>query len=271
MTRPAISASCVLGALLLSGCAQPAVTGYVPLGPSTGNHTFQALKNGMARHYVCDGTLEDARITMQDGDALRDTFGWEVDDVLGGRLVDPRFRCLCAFVNTYFCTWTRMIILERFGFVDDGYGYVVVVPTPCGPRAVTNMVAQGGDPWGWEGRVGPRPLRVEKRKLETVLTRLDKAGSILPQALLWFEAVDSPIFVLHDIRADGSHFSFGVRGVGAWREHWCAPDTADGVSQEDAAVLVGKGKPDEVVFFDSTRGKELRAPNIKSFQGTASK
>jgi len=129
---------------------------------------------------------------------------------------------LCGLVNTYFQEWDRLIIIERLAYTEPlWYGYVVVAFGPDGPEAVTNMAPEHGSPWGWLCGLRPRRVRIDRERLAPVIADLDGAiGASSRGALLWFDAVDTPICVLHDVRADGHAFSFGIRGYGEEGREW---------------------------------------------------
>ncbi|MCX5671060.1 MAG: hypothetical protein NTU94_07045 [Planctomycetota bacterium] len=152
-----------------------------------------------------------------------------------------------------------MVIIERLGFVDDKYGYAAFALTAAGPKAVTNLRADCGDPWGWGGQLEPRVLSITLQQAAGTLVELDKACASLPGRLLWFDAVDSPIFVLHDIRPNGDDFSFAVRGVGAITMYWPGPAAKEPLDYKAACDLVNRGEKGEVVPYGSPRAKELQA------------
>jgi hypothetical protein len=91
------------------------------------------------------------------------------------------------------------------------------------------------------------------------LLELDKACASLPGRLLWFAAVDSPIFVLHDIKPNGEDFSFGIRGVGAITMYWEGLASKEPLDYRTAGDLVNGGEKGEVVPYGSPRAKELQA------------
>jgi hypothetical protein len=254
-TRYCLAAG-AMGLLLVSGCRQGQLAAYAPRGPSGQPDTFWCLVEWPARHWVVEAVEEN-------GIDQRSVYAYEVDHLFCARLSQPTFRSLCGLVNTYFQKWDRLIIIERLAYTEPlWYGYLVVAFGPDGPQAVTNMAPEYGSPWGWQCHLPPRPLRVDRERLAPVIADLDRAvGAASTGALLWFDAVDTPIFVLHDVRADGHAFSFGIRGYGEEGREWLKYELASRfLEDQEVSRLLNKGKAEDAEFalYGSARGDELK-------------
>ena len=240
--------------LLASGCGPAYLLAYTPIGPSADPDIFEPLAYWPRMHFVVNN-LE------REGENLTAYYESEVDLFYLQRLQQPAFRSLCALLNTYFQDWDRLVIIERVGHREElWYGYVVLGLTPDGPKAVTNMVANKGWCWDWQSRLEPRRLRVDRKRVQSVFEELDRVKSLTKRTgLIWFEARDWPIFLLHDLKRDGQDFSLGVRGYGAPWARLQAADSVlgwDEISKllEDADMAVSS----ECVLFKSPRGYELK-------------
>jgi len=193
----------------------------------------------------------------------RPAYQYDIEHLFGARLSQPTFRSLCALLNTYFEDWDRIIIIERLAYTEPlWYGYVVVAFAPDGHKAVTNMAPEYGSPWGWQCHLPPRPLRVDRERLAPVIADLDRAvGAASRGALLWFDAIDTPIFVLHHVRPDGRTFSFGIRGYGEDGREWLKDDRASySLEYQKISELLNKSEAEgsEFVLYESARGSELK-------------
>ncbi|MBM4018393.1 MAG: hypothetical protein FJ288_08730 [Planctomycetes bacterium] len=133
--------------------------------------------------------------------------------IIKARWANPSFGSLCTLLNRYFGTWERLLIIERVTPAGHGYGFLAVAVKKTRVRAVTNLVwkCQYGT-WTWSEINRPRLPPFEPRRIAQALYELDQARQALPECLFWFPNVDWPLYVLHDIKADGTAFSFAVCG-----------------------------------------------------------
>lgn len=237
------------GAVVLCvGCRDARLSHYEPQGPSVRLDSLRSLEDKLPTHFVYYPTTDLTAEDMERG--LRDV----VDDHIRLRPSNPSFRSLCALLNTYYGEWNRLIILERVGFADDSYGFVVIAETPHGSRAVTNLVYD--EHLTWKAATSLRQIQLAAQPFEDIKTELDKARGILPQRLLWYDNIDWPLYVLHDVKADGSNFSFAVCGWGNRAgsiEHIEKPL----VDYATASKLIRQAGPWEGVDSASPRGQQL--------------
>jgi hypothetical protein len=171
-------------------------------------------------------------------------------EVLAQRPGNPAFRMLCAVLNHHFNEWDRMVIIERLGFTDYEYGFIVVAHTKTGIQAVTNL--RLGEWRQWEDSVDLYELTVNSRQYESVLEELDKVRSDFPQPLFWVENVDYPLYVLRDIRSDGTAFTYGVCGE---TQIWISPKEP-ALSFSQAADIV-RNVGTETLYCRSPRGQKM--------------
>lgn len=137
-------------------------------------------------------------------------------DILRIRSATSGFRMLCAIVNTYFGQWDRLVIIERLehgGCYETGFIAVAVVPT--GLMAVTNYGPEGPNAGMWVATDIPRSFKVDRERFNTLMVRLDMARKPLPRGMFWFPNIDWPVYILHDISADGQYLSYAIAG---WAE-----------------------------------------------------
>jgi len=228
------------------GCGQDNLSSYAPRGPSAKRNMFMWLAGWPCRHFA-----------VEDVESERADYEWEVDYFEFGRPGQPTFRSLCALVNTYFQDWDRLVIIERVGCRGEPWhGYIVLGCTPDGFKAVTNLE---GRLWDWKCRLEPRRLRVDGRTLSGVLDELDRfEESTKTVGLLWFEARDWPLYVLHDLRRTGRQICFGVRAYRVAEADWAKAETeSSGMGWDEISDLLDKNPGAECVRLDSPRGFEL--------------
>lgn len=233
---------------------------YAPRGPSCEPGLFKCLSDWPTRHYIVEALeREGIRLGIED-------YSYNIEHLFDGRLSQPTFHSLCALLNSYFKDWDRIIIIERLAYVEPlWYGYVVLAFTPEGPKAVTNMVADPPSPWDWESRLQPRKLSLDRKRLLVALSELDKQAEVSTKTgLLWFDAIDMPIFVLHYVKRDGVRFSFGIsgfwHGYGPSYEEWSESESVSLFKERKFASDVfekAEAWEDEIVQYNSSRGKEL--------------
>jgi len=240
--------------LLGSGCGPGYLPDYTARGPSAQPGVFLSLAYWPNKHMVVE------RLTEKDCTAF---YSEEVDFLRRERPGQPAFRSLCAVLNTHFDGWERLVVIERLGYREDlWYGYVVLGVTPRGTRAVTNMAANDDSPWDWQGQLEARRLCISREQAELVLEDLDRMEKFTEMTgLIWFDARDWPMYVLHDVRAGGRELSFGIRGCGAPGRNWTETKVAGYfMGWEEASNLVAKyQRPEsECVPYASPRASELK-------------
>lgn len=250
MQSSVIALGALLGLFAASGCCTESLLEYSPAGPSAREEVLETLAVDLPYHFVVPQASAE---NMTSDDLLR-TASWIVDDAVRHRPASPDFRCLCALINRYFGAWQRLVIIERMGFTRHEYGFVVVAVTPEGMRALTNLRCE--TPSFLVESLPPRPLRLDPRMVRLTLNELDRARTVLPWRLLWFEASDSPLYVLHDIKADGSTFRFGICGY--FPSEGDRPPNPP-LDYTKAAELLARNRTWEAVRDGSPRAKELRS------------
>jgi len=243
--------SVTIGAVC-GGCGAPGMAHYEALGPGAEPQALRSLDDRLPMDFVyvkaASQTVTDERMT-RDLESI-------VEEAIRGRPGSPAFRSLCAILNRHFGKWERLIIIERIGFVDYGYGYVAVAVTCEGIQAVTNLEPDGHNCWVETPR--PRARALPPGRMRQCLTEMDKARRLLPERLMWFENVDWPLYILHDVRAGGDAFSFAICGWGDKAgENKHASQVAPDYVQ--AAQLINKAKPWAAAADGSPRAAELRS------------
>ena len=234
------------------GCGEPGMAHYEAVGPSAEPYVLQNLSIRLPMDFVyvkaASQTVTDERMT-RDLESI-------VEEAIRERPGSPAFRSLCAILNRHFGKWERLIIIERIGFADHGYGYAALAVTYEGIQAVTNLEPDGRNCWVETPR--PRALALPPGRMRQCLAEMDKARRVLPERLLWFEAVDWPLYVLHDVRADGDAFSFAICG---WGDKAGESNRASEVAPDyvQAAQLINKAKPWAAAADGSPRAAELRS------------
>jgi len=237
-----------------SGCAVLNISAYTPKGPSADARVMRSLCDSLPADYVRSKIWANAGVQMSDRDTLNALQGG-IEGILRQRPSNPGFRSLCAIVNSYFGAWERLIIIERQGFTgEDEYGFVVIGVTRYGIKAVANLKP---DETLWAESVDLRALEPDPRIAESVVAELDKARAALPERLLWFDNIDWPLYVLHDIKADGTSFSFALCGWGNVQTQKEQAQQAP-LDYQYAAELVNRAKPWALVWDDTPRAAELR-------------
>jgi hypothetical protein len=90
------------------------------------------------------------------------------------------------------------------------------------------------------------------------MLELEKAASALPERILMYPNIEWPLYILHDVKKNGSHFSFGLLGNPDWGDR-------DGASKILDYADAGKLIPTPAslfeplgVDFNSPHGRELR-------------
>jgi hypothetical protein len=137
------------------------------------------------------------------------------------------------------------------GFTGHEYGFVVLGETAGGLKAVTNLREDSGM---WTEGVGVASLEPDPASVSSCLVELDRAAPVLPERLLLFENVDWPLYVLHDIRADGNSFTFGM--CGAPQQAWMTKPLPS-LDYAQTAAIMNSADPGQGVSYESDRGKAL--------------
>lgn len=170
----------------------------------------------------------------------------------------PGFRALCALIQSRLGKWQRLVLLERMflrGMNSLDYGFIVVAVQPPGITCFTNL-RWTCDKGGWHLEAAPSPfaLCIEDRKFAACLADLERAKQHLGKVLLWQDACDWPIFVLHDIASDGKSFAFAMFGFDAY-----VPSTGGGLERSVDYAQAGnlQAQLGEVVVARK-QGKEFR-------------
>jgi len=245
--------ACILvasaGLLVCPGCGQTSLCDYAPMGTSA-KVQMPSLSLYLLPYFVMG--REDSAKSAQD---LLPFYSY---NVVMHHSFTPGFRCLCALLNGYFGEWQRLVIVERVDVESDETGFVVVALTRNGLMGVTNLRPVGPGVYSWEVSRCPRSFQLDRPRFQSCLAELDEARQKLKDGLFLFENIDWPLYLLHDIRSDGSYLAFGTCGWAEFddgdRKHLleAPPDYAK------AAALVGKAKPWQAIANGSPPAKELR-------------
>jgi hypothetical protein len=255
----------LVSCLLSCGCGQTNLCDYAPLGTSA-NSSLPSLSLYLTPYFVSDP--EDAVKCAQDPPPFYadNPFAFYSYVVVRNRPATPGYRSLCAVINRHFGKWERLVIIERLQYGGyDETGFIVAAVTRGGLMGVTNLGPKGPDAGLWEATLCPRAFRLDGVKFESCLAELDKARKSrkgLWSELLWFNNIDWPLYLLHDIKSDGSYLSLAVCGWG-WR--WADHEDADRarllkapLDYAKAAELVSKSPPWQNIVEGSASAKELR-------------
>ena len=236
----------------LCGCSGRDLRDYEPAGQGADAEATAALSARLPSYFVglAGGSEEDLEEAWRTGQSI-------IDEHLMDRPSSPGFRSLCALMNTYLTQWDRLLVLERLSFAGNEYAFAVIAMQSGQVRAVTNMERPD------EGGVGNETLSlrsppIHRRKVVDALADLDAARKVLPKRLLWFNNVDWPLYIVHDVKAGGSAFSFGICGWGNGANDGHGRSQV-AVDYAQAAELVNRAKPWRAVPDDSPRASELRA------------
>jgi hypothetical protein len=236
--------------LSCSACGRTNLNEYAPLGTSA-RQWFPSLSLDLAPYVIVDP--RDAKVTHLE---FLSFYSYVVN---GHRFSTVGFRCLCALLNRYFGEWERLVIIERVDFVKDQTGFLVAAVSRDGLVGVTNLRWDGPGFTSWEATPRPRIYSLDRPKFESCLSELDKARDVLGRDLLWFNNIDWPLYLLHDIKSDGSYLSIGVCG-------WADTDDAERArllkarpDYAKAAALVHRAKPWQPIPSDGAETeKELQ-------------
>lgn len=196
------------------GCGQPQVCDWCPREAKGVGVKLDALADRLKIHGVMntEGDVKDAAASFQE------QFDW----VTGNRVASPEFRTLCCALNRVQGNWERIVIVECFSFEGDepDYGFALAVLANGSTGGCTNMRRDNGRlQVGQEVRaIAPVPATFRDQ-----LAELDKAGKTLPPRVLYNDAIEAQLYIVHDIRRDGSDFSFGIWGWPAEEALPCGP------------------------------------------------
>jgi len=241
----------ILAAALASGCASDDSCRYAPDG--MGRQTLKCLTDRLPGYLVVPSPLDGAAPTADERDRRYRVWQDNIDEHIMLRPSNPGFRSLCALLNTYFRKWDRLVVIERLCIAGDEYGFAMVGVRGQHLIAVTNMhkCSMGVDFWTEDLSV--HWARVDAGQFRSWLAELDRARTVLPEGLFWFDNVDWPIYVLHDVKSDGTSFSFGVCGQNDEDTPQLPLDFAM------AAELVNGAKPYVPIPEDDPQARGLRA------------
>lgn len=233
------------------GCGGAAVRDYEPVHQGA-DEAGAALCVRLPSYFVglSVGTEEQLQEAWRTGQSI-------IDEHLMHRPSSPGFRSLCALMNTYLTEWDRLLVLERLCFAGNEYAFAVVAVKSGHLRAVTNM-ERPREGAVWDETLSLRSPCIAKQKMVNALADLDGAREVLPKRLLWFNNVDWPLYILHDVKADGSAFSFGICGWGD-RDDDGHDNSQALLNYAQAAELVNRARPWMAIPDDSPRASELRS------------
>jgi len=247
MTSSLLLTSAIL--FLPCGCYQPELSKYAPRGTSCDN-MLPSFGMELPAYFVRK---------VGDSASPSEIAAEYSYDILRVRSATPGFRMLCSIVNTYFEQWERLVIIERLEHGgNDETGFVVVAVMPSGLTAVTNYGLKGPEAGMWVATEFPRLFKVDRERFQSLMVRLDLARETLPRGLFLFPNVDWPVYILHDIKSDGSYLAYGIAG---WAE--AEDDTMERLlkaqpTYAEAAKLVGKMMPWQGIEEGSQAARELR-------------
>jgi len=249
------------GLTVVYGCGRAELCDYRPLETSA-ELLLPSLSLYLTPYFVSDP--KDAAKSTQDPPPFYsdDPFAFYSYVVVRHRPATPGFRTLCAVINRHFGKWERLVIVERLEYGGhDETGFIVAAVTRDGLMGVTNLGPKGPDAGLWEATLWPRAFRLDRVKFESCLAELDKARKSrkgLWSELLWFNNIDWPLYLLHDIKSDGSYISIGVCA-------WADLEDAERVrllkaplDYAKAAELIRKSPPWQNIVEGSASAKELR-------------
>ena len=208
----------ILTALLAmaGGCCQEDLSRYAPRGPSGEQALLKCLSCEMGQYFMyAEIVTFPTGITTYLTETREEVYSGHSDffnHAIMRRATSPMFRCACSLLNTYFGDWQRMVIIERIGFAGREYGFVLLGFTASGTKAVTNLVLWDAQHGEWQAGPSLTCARLDARRLCAGIAELDRARALLPPRLFWFPNMHSPLFVLHDIKCDGTALSFAVCG-----------------------------------------------------------
>jgi hypothetical protein len=199
-----------LVAVLQCGCASDGLRAYTPRGLAANERVLQSLGiyADLPAYFI--GVPNDTQEALREEALLLKQI---IDSHVKLLLANPSFRSLCALLNTYFVSWERLVIVQRIDFSGDQYAFIAIASQKNGYRVVTNLQERASSGW-WEEGLALRQILVRQGDIEQSMTAIDKARAALPEVLLWYECVDWPLYVLHDIRPNGQSFTFSISGWG---------------------------------------------------------
>lgn len=261
MARSAVALLAAASLCAAAGCGTDNLTDYAAFGPSADEGLFATLAIDLPPVFVCGGADAEADKAADSKETLEErqasdyrSLKWVMDDTIIHRPSAPGFRQLCDLLNRHFGEWQRLVIIERLGSVVYECGFVAIAVTADGPKAATNL-RRSGDVWN--DSIYPRAVRIDAHRFQACLAELDRARKVLPQRLFWFDNVDWPVFVLHDVKADDVPFSFAVCGPFGPDDR-SVPLPPPALEYAKAARVVGKEAPQRSVDDGTPRAKELR-------------